>query len=618
MNDRTSIAIFIVASAILIGTGWKLYRGENFRRPLEGDEAISLEYYTWAGVEPDGQPHRLRRMTDYYGRSKPNLELGVLGLYCSLGRWTEPNNHMLNSLMMDLSLAISGRDEKSARLPALGFTLLLGGLFVLSCKAYLGSAASALPILACFLWSPYLLRYSQEARGYSAMLALQTASLLVAIRVVKDPNSLLWGGVCALLCFMSIFNMINLAVDWVPPFYLALLLVSWSMGRSSSSTPRPDPVVLRKNLLVQVFVVGFGGFIFLVSHLPSVVSSLRQYGSKVDSLGHLLRLIRQAGHELFPTPSWLVFASLGLVGLLLVWTAGDRGRFLLLLTLLTVGISLAHFAGSRRFPYPRTLGYVLPLLFLGAANVVRLTVEAARTPRRRSAVWAAWACGSIGLIGPSFGSTRLDEDRQALLQAARDSAPSPGTVPTYVLMGAGLKADSLIKYLPPQWLDEYDDFPAGRPVRLAWFARDSDRQGVPTEGSAKPSRSPFWDPTSWARPDARREAGALRFLLIDGSAGSPGDPGPAGRALVFWYPDPQSVMISPSKVLELIDRSDLRYLTQSIRHQVKLDSFGRLRCVILIAESAAEARRADELTAAAIGRFGGWSVIFRPADLKAQ
>lgn len=607
VRDWTGGLTWTLALLILIGTGWRRVEGPDFRRPIEGDEAISLEHYTWVGVEPDGKRHRLRRMADYYGRRAPGLKLGAIGAYCSLGRWPEPNNHIVNSLMMNLSVALGPRTESSARLPALAFALLFGDLFVQLCGVYLGSRASALPVLAGLLWCPYLDQFSQEACGYSATLALEAVLLLAASRLVRKPASIFWGGLCASLAILTFLNVVNLAVAWILPLYLTLLVFPF---RARSGEPIDEGAglrSLRRNLVVQGLGIGVAGFLFLMSHLPAVISSMQQYGLSVTSAGELIRRVGQAVDDLFPRAAWKGVAFAGVVGLGLCGRS-DRRRFLAILAAITLAVGLTHFAGSRRFPYSRTLGYFLPFVFLGVANLVRLSIEAARTSRRRAVTWAIWAGASAALIAPSLGGTIGDPGRLAILRSVETLPPSGGG-PVYSLMAGDIQFDSLGKYLPTGWLDEYDPLPPGGPVELALFYRDAGGEGVRTRRGRGGASS--WDPVTWARRPVRATGGPFRFLTIPGRSG-PLDEAGDGRALVFWYPDFRSVAVTPRDVLDFVEASGPRYLTRAIRQQVKLDIFGLLDAVVLISATPEDLEVVRRTVAEGARRFGGRSVSFRP------
>lgn len=613
MNRRASILVAVAALAIVGVAGSLRFKGADFHRHLDGDEALSLEHYTWVGLEPDGKQHRVRRIRNYYDRPVPGPTLAGLGLYCSLGRWPEPNNHIVNSLAMNASVAAKPRDERSARLPALVFALAFGLLFISLCGVYLGSPACGLPVLICILWCPYFIQYSQEARGYTAMLALQALQMLVAVRVIRNPSSIVLGSLSATLAILSILNMVNLALDWILPFYLALFLLPSARSPGNPSSLDANFRTLRRNLVIQVLAVGAVGFLFLMTHLPAVISSMRQYGLPFVSIGQLPSMVGRAAWELFPSNAWLCFAFVGLIGLTL-FAKNDRPRFPLILAILIVVVGLLHFSITHRMPYTRVLGYVLPLIFLGFANVISLTMGAGGTPRRRALVWAAWFGLSV-LLAASTKSTRPATHDLAILLQSAEAIKTPSR-PMYSLMTGSLKSEVLNKYLPESWLDEYDDFPARDEVVISIFADGDEGHDVKSEGPAVKGGSPYWDPAAWSNRPAFASSGRFRLFVIPGNAVPLDEEAGDGRALVFWYPDPKFVVVTPHDVIASVDQSGLRYLTQAIRHQVKVDIYGRLQSVILICETPDEYKAARRFVVEKMGEFGGHASVFCPKNLE--
>ncbi len=160
------------------------------RRPLVTDEIQTVINHTWAGIRPSGEQMELNRVSDFYGLPSPTPRQLLMGVYCAAGRWIEPNNHIINSLLTNFSLGFK-RDELTTRLPA-----LLGGLtfaiaFFWLCASVLKWSWAA-PLVALWAWyCPYVLIYSQTARGYSWMLAIQVLMIIQAYRFTRRPTSIL-------------------------------------------------------------------------------------------------------------------------------------------------------------------------------------------------------------------------------------------------------------------------------------------------------------------------------------------------------------------------------------------------------------------------------------------
>ncbi len=355
---------------ILLATvGFRL-SGNDMRRPLRGDELTSIRYYTWASLTPEGAHHTLRRADDLRDLPRPSLKHFVLGLYCGLGRWPEPNNHVVNSVLMNVALALGPRSALVARLPAfvgaIGFAILL----YVACVQFVDSLAAAPLAVALALWSDYLFFNSQVGRGYSWMISLELVMILLASPLARWPSSIILGASCASIAILGFMNVISLSVDFIVPFYLTMLIFPPKIRLNSEEWVDGDQATLRRNLVVQCLAIGAVGLIFLVDRLPAVVSSANLYGVTFRSMAELRDAFRQVLDELLPNWQLRVLAGLGLVGL---WLP-DRPpscRFLSRLAAVTLFVSAAHFLASGRLPFGRVCGYVLPFLFLGFACFVR-------------------------------------------------------------------------------------------------------------------------------------------------------------------------------------------------------------------------------------------------------
>ena len=299
---------------LLTATAWLV--GSDLRRPLPTDEVISVRYYTWAGTTPEGEPNPIQRMSDLEDLRFAGLQHLGIGLYCSFGRWTEPNNHIVNSSLINFSLLAPVSTEVAIRSPALVGGLAFGMVVFWLCGPLLGWYRAAPLAVVAALWHPYGMQYSQTARGYTWMLALQGAQLACLFRVANSPRSVGWGVAAAVLATMTFMNVVSSAVYWVLPVYLTCFLapVRWWSGREG--TPAHRQLWLR-NILLQVLAVGAVGMVFLMDRFPYVYSSSRQYGVGFSSLGELLSGVGSILAMLFPSAGWIAIGLFAITGLLL-------------------------------------------------------------------------------------------------------------------------------------------------------------------------------------------------------------------------------------------------------------------------------------------------------------
>ena len=117
--------------------------------------------------------------------------------------WTaHSNNHVLNSVLMRLAIAVFGLSELSARLPALaGACVYVGSCFFL-CRLLFEEAIARVVVFVCLVLNPYLGDFYAAARGYS----LAFGFLVCAVALAADLQLQLPGAppakavrVCALI-----------------------------------------------------------------------------------------------------------------------------------------------------------------------------------------------------------------------------------------------------------------------------------------------------------------------------------------------------------------------------------------------------------------------------------
>src|SRR6185369_11739291 len=99
-------ALAYAAAALIIGLFAVLFvQDRRFVESLAWDEWLTVEWYTWVGVTEAGEHRPVRRMEDFEALPAPSLRNLAIGFYCALGRWPEPNNHVVHSALVNLALA---------------------------------------------------------------------------------------------------------------------------------------------------------------------------------------------------------------------------------------------------------------------------------------------------------------------------------------------------------------------------------------------------------------------------------------------------------------------------------------------------------------------------------
>ena len=574
-------------------------------RPFELDELLTVRYYTWLCATDTGGLREINHIDDYHNSPRPSVKNLLSGIYCSTGRWPEPNNHILNSVLVSTSL-LWERSERAARLPALIGSAIFAFVLYWLCGPILGWRFAA-PLLAVWVsFCPFLVDYGFRARGYTWMLALQVLFILAMMWSVRKPSSVTRGAVCGTLAIISFLNVVNMAVDWLLPAYLALFVFP---PVAEGVATRSDRATWRRNLVIQMLGVGAVGVIFLLSHLPSVYSSSQQYGLTFDSFSGLFALVAGAFHYLLPGVAWSLFGALSVGGLFLLFRS-TCPRWLPALFVFTVTISLVHVLLARRLPYERGLSYLLLFAMLGIAYAVEYAVRWSSRIGASVVVWTICA-GLSGLLVTSSTSVNLSNERlQRSLELARQLVPASGT-PTFMLADYGLDYLAAM-YRPREW--QYVTRPSpGTRLQIVVFLSHNEPSGFNLEEVyGGPRGVSLWATERWQyrRYPVNRFVSMLQIL---GDTRSFPDPNvPSGRALVFWYPDVARLGIRGEEQLRLAAASGLRYIVRFTRYAAKLDVFANVESVVFIAESPEEYRRATSSVSEAIGRLGGTALVFVP------
>jgi hypothetical protein len=388
----------VVATVLTLWLFVDRMAGAQMRQPLGWDEILSLENYSWVTFRSSGVPTHADRVEDLLQVPRPNGMQLVAGLYRAISVWREPNDHVMHSVLVNLSTALSPGGEVAVRVPAwvgaLVFAAALGWLAWR--RGY--QLAWPLAMLVGASW-PYVHLYSIIARGYSWMLALQVLLLLLlADALPRRPRSIAWGALCGFVAILSFWNMVNLIVDWLAPLYLGLWIVppcrQEAAGSVSNELSTEERAAYRQNLVVQVLVLGFFVVFFFIHFLPYILVSMQEFGVPAHGLD-FFRSLMDVLRYLFPNAVWGLVGVAGVVGWYFMWR--DTGtRHLGAVCILSACVSLAHFLAAQKLPYARTCGYFLPLVTLGATHLTELGLR--RVADRLQPILAGAAVVGVGLL----------------------------------------------------------------------------------------------------------------------------------------------------------------------------------------------------------------------------
>lgn len=590
---RARATLPIVALLVSVGYISSLRLSQPyFSRPYEHDELITVRHYTWAGVEADGEPRPLRRLHDLESLHRPGMREWVIGIFCSIGRWPEPNNHVVHSLFVGAATAIGGVTPWVVRLPALlGAIVFACAMYSLAVRTCRLESSAYLAGLLSFTF-PYVVEYSQTARGYTWMLALQAMLLIGLLELRNRPRSIRLAAWCAACAVASFVNIVTMSLYWVVPAYTAMFLST--DGRNSlQETNREFLSPWQRCLVIQLLYIGSMGALFLIDRLPYVYSSTTQYGDVFRTAQEYYVLGSGVLQGVLPTPAWGIFGAVGLVGLL----GFSRGRVrsaVAGVALIMVVVVIAHTIASQRVAYARVYGFALPPLILGAVWVAEAAIVFSKSQVKRWFASVTWLGASVVLINTGGVVQNIDSPFIQLCKQLSEMDDSSRDASTFATFGEGIPL-TVELYYPDDWRRLSERLPQNEPVRLCFLVK---RDGTREWGLNLRRRSTNvqWNPVDWPAREALNVENRYRGLELNGHSRRFEEQQATDReSLVFWYPDVDSVATSPQRVYDHLDRHGVRYLAVHDRYQIKLQVFDRLAAVMIVTNSAEEFEKAGQM-----------------------
>jgi hypothetical protein len=299
----------------------------------------------------------------------------------------DANNHVLNSVLSRLSIAVFGLSEWSLRIPS----VIGGGIYLFAayrlCFLLFDGGAWSFITLALLVTDPFLLDYLSVARGYGLALAF---AILAAYELVRAGERMCSGSLYLAGLYFGLSLAANLTALF-PLAALALALIALSAARGTLQWK-----VLWSELAVPATLVSF---VFLVLPLSRAQPQSFYFGSRrmvdcvrslanlsfsygpvrlpwISRFGYIPRLLRAA---VVPLSALLILACAVVAGLGLwkMYRVGsetnreDLGRCFFALSLVSATglVMLAHATAGLPYPLSRTALYFIPLAFLATSSI---------------------------------------------------------------------------------------------------------------------------------------------------------------------------------------------------------------------------------------------------------
>jgi hypothetical protein len=336
----------------------------------------------------------------YYDEAFTYLTYASKRWFIGLSDYSEPNNHLLHTLLVHFSALLLGTSEVALRIPAFIFGILcLPVLYLVGARLY--SPLVALGAVALWTCSPLAIEYGTLARGYSIFIFASLLLAYLANHIIEQPNraSLLFG-----------FSIIATVGAFTIPLFL-FPLAGTTLWICLSQFRRARPIgTFAKGLLGALTATAvFSALLYLPALLARGPGALFR-NEYVASKGLSYYFAEAPGSFYWNWESWNTWLPTPVTYVLLVCViistvvellgAPRRVPLLLVLTIVAIGIT----ALMTVVPYRRTWLYLQPLYYLAAIDGLLLGIRRftpTRLIRGESACLAvllilvAWQCRSI-------------------------------------------------------------------------------------------------------------------------------------------------------------------------------------------------------------------------------
>ncbi len=333
---------WITISLIAILIGGFLVRFALLNRPMEHDESYTV--VTWASG------------SFRYAVSDYHL----------------PNNHIFHTLLVFVIYHLFGKTPLLIRLPAfLSGWLLIPLVFLLGKRLYNEHAGLLAAGLTAF--SPFLIDYASNARGYSILACACVGLLLLGSYLINQQNRFAWG----MVVLTTVIGFFTLPVMLYPfGIFILWMSLTWlvSVRRHNGKA-----LTYRGFLPSLIFSAFLAGLLTLLCYLPLLLNS------GINALTNNIFVKPLPQQDFLPTfgsrlRDWMNAFREGLP--LIVWGLVLTGNLLALLThhssaKHTIPIQIAAILWlvplwliQRPNLWPRTQIYLWPLVFIwGAAGI---------------------------------------------------------------------------------------------------------------------------------------------------------------------------------------------------------------------------------------------------------
>lgn len=570
---------------------------ENFARPLETDEIITIKYYTCAGIQNSGEQNKLNNINDFQSLNKPDLRTLILGAFCSFGRWAEPNNHIINSALLNIFFYFRDYSETTVRYSSFLGLVLFAFLFTIYLNKNLnfGYFATLISILMIIL-NPFLLRYSVTARGYIWMLVLQSVMLVSSSHIIKKPFSIKWISIFLISSVLTIFNIISMLIFWVLPFFVSLYFYSGYKDLDCKS------ICLKKSIIIQFLILLSIIIVFFVDRLPFVYSSSNQYGYNFNNIYELFNIIKNNFSFYFPIIGLKLSVIISIIGYLVNYKNKEM-KFTRLLMVSVIILTSFYTLFSKKIGYERVYGFMLPMLIIGIASVID------GIGKRKIKIHFKVLFYLFIIIMTFFAF------KHAVFYKIRDFESEQMSYNIKCLNKDGdvytIISDNIPEtidfYFPKNWKIDFN-MQEGKDVQIGLVTKKNNKSkwdmGIKVDYKDSICGKIFKDTILKSDNYTAIIAKGKTVKITDSlTLDNP-------KVLFFWQPSFDYVNISSEKIEKYLNEYKIKYLLLNKRYMAKLHIYNKLNYVVLFSIDNETYEKIHNIVIDGLSKFGGNATLF--------
>ena len=279
--------------------------------------------------------------------------------------YTAPNNHILNTILIKLSTTVWGGHPFVIRLPALIFGISSIPLIYLICRNLGSKGYIAALILAVH---PYLILFSTNARGYSAIVFFTLLFIYISIIFTKNVNK----KIIFILALIGSLGLLSLPIMLFPLCGLTLWLVFLLLEDNQNVSQ-----IIYKFLFPYIVM---GLIISIIFYSPVVWFTMQPHDSLIEALDMIFNneFVKSSQGMYFfgtirahitnaifiylkdiPKPLVVLFFIFMIFGFI-----ADYQERTYRITILVLSVCLSTFILfilKQQIPYPRTWIFLIPI-----------------------------------------------------------------------------------------------------------------------------------------------------------------------------------------------------------------------------------------------------------------